>query len=374
MRLSDFNFFRLADENIALAPPMHRDECKLMVVHKKSGTIDIFKRDSKGRPKDGSNKKKKEYLDFRNVLDYFKEGDTFVFNDTKVFPARVYANKEKTDSIIEVFVLRELSEEMHLWDALVDPARKIRIGNKLYFRDDSGLVAEVVDNTTSRGRTLRFLYDCSHEEFKQALYKAGSAPIPEYLKAKRDATPEDLEDYQCLFAKNLGAVTAPESGFHFSREMLKRMEIRDINMAYVTMHISLACYNIIDVEDLSKHKPESEQIQVTEEACDIINKAKANGKKIIAVGTNTWRTMEATVGTDGKLKPYKGWTSKFIFPPYNTSLANCMIGNFYHPLSPMLMMECAFGGYELICKAYKLALDNNFKFGCYGDAMLILND
>lgn len=374
MRLSDFNFFKLTDDDIALEPPMHRDECKLMVVHKKSGTIDVFKRDSKGKPKDGSNKKKKEYMDFRNVLDYFEKGDTFVFNDTKVFPARLYANKERTDSTIEVFILRELSEKMHLWDVLVDPARKIRIGNKLYFKEDSGLVAEVVDNTTSRGRTLRFLYDCSDEEFRHTLYKAGAAPIPEYLKARRGTTAEDLENYQCLFAKNLGAVTAPETGFHFSRELLKRMEIRDINMAFVTMHLSLACYGLIDVEDLSKHKPESEQMQVTNETCEIVNNTKAAGKKIVAVGTNTWRTMEATVGTDGKLKPYNGWTSKFIFPPYNNTIANCMIGNFYHPMSPMLMMECTFGGFELIVEAYKLALQHNFKFGCYGDAMLILDD
>lgn len=362
MKLSEFKFFDLKDDDVALYPPMHRDECKLMVIHRKSERIDMFKEDGK------------EYLDFRNVLDYFGEGDTFLLNDTKVFPSRLYGTKEKTDAKIEVFLLRELNREMRLWDVLVEPARKIRIGNKLFFDESGSMVAEVIDNTTSRGRTLRFLYDCDHDEFKESLYALGEAPLPSYIIERRNAEPEDLENFQCIFAKNEGAVTAPVSGLHFSREMMKRMEIKDINTAFITMHSSLANFNPIDVEDLSKHKMDSEQMFISAEACKMVNDTKDNGHHVVAVGTSVIRAAETAVGTDGYLKEYEGWTNKFIFPPYQFSVADCMIGNFYHPLSTLLMVECAFGGYDLVRKAYELALENGYKFGCYGDAILILND
>ena len=374
MKLSEFNFFTLSDENIALKPPYHRDECKLMVVHRKSETIEMFQQDASGKYLDGSNGEDKQYLQFKNVLDYFHEGDTFILNDTKVFPARLYGTKEKTDAEIEVFLLRELNARLKLWDVLVEPARKIRIGNKLFFNENSSIMAEVVDNTTSRGRTLRFLYDCDHDDFKKALYAMGKAPLPEYLTRLRETDDEDQEDFQCIFAKNEGAVTVPASGIHFSREMMKRMEIRDINTAFVTLHTSLASFNEIEVEDLSKHKTESEQMYIGSEACRIINETRDRGNHLIAVGTGAMRAIETAVGTDGYLKEFDGWTSKFIFPPYRFSLADSMICNFYHPLSTLLMTQCAFGGFEIIKEAYLQALDNDFKFGCYGDAMLIVND
>ena len=311
------------------------------------------------------------------MLDYFDEGDTFVFNDTKVFPARLYGTKEKTDAKIEVFLLRELNEEMRLWDVLVEPARKIRIGNKLFFDDTSTMVAEVVDNTTSRGRTLRFLYDCPHDEFKRELFALGEAPLPRYIVDRREsghADPEDMDDFQCIFAKNEGAVTTPATGLHFSREMMKRMEIRGINFAFITLHCGLGCFHDIEVEDLTKHKMDSEQMFVGREACDLVNKTKEQGHHICAVGTSVVKATETAVGTDGMLKEYEGWTNKFIFPPYDFGLADTMIANFYHPLSPLLMETAAFGGYDLIMKAYELALENGYMFGCYGDAMLILND
>ena len=345
-----------------------------MVVHKRSETIEIFKQDADGNYLDGSNGEEKEFLQFKNVLDYFDEGDTFILNDTKVLPARLFGTKEKTDAQIEVFLLRELNTNLRLWDVLVEPARKIRIGNKLFFNDNSSIVAEVVDNTTSRGRTLRFLYECDPDDFKKTLYAMGQAPLPQYITNLRETEPEDLEDFQCIFAKNEGAVTVPGSGIHFSREMMKRMEIRDINTAYVTLHSSLSCFNEIEVEDLSKHKMDSEQMTVTEEACRIINKTRKSGHHLIAVGTSVVRATETAVGTDGYLKEFDGWTSKFIFPPYRFTLADSMICNFYHPLSTLLMTQCAFGGYDLIKEAYHQALENDFKFGCYGDAMLILND
>lgn len=350
MKLSQFKF-KLTEEKIAKFPTENRDESKLMVVHKQSGEI--------------------EHILFKDILKYFDENDVFVFNDTKVFPARMYGNKEKTGACIEVFLLRELREENLLWDVQVDPARKIRIGNKLYFGEDNSMVAEVIDNTTSRGRVLRFLYDGPHDEFKRALYALGEAPIPTYLNRKVDEN--DEARFQTLFAKNEGAVTAPTAGLHFSRELLKRMEIKGIEPAYVTMHCGLGNFREIDVEDLTKHKMESEQMSVSEETTEIVNKAKMEKKHICAVGTTAMRALETVVGTDGLIKPFEGWTNKFIFPPYNFTVADSMISNFQLPESTQLMMTCAYGGYELIMDAYNVALKNDYRFGCYGDAMLIID-
>ena len=380
MKLSQFKF-RLPDELVALEPPFRafenedgtvdkiyrRDECRLMIVHRKSQTIDLFKKDADGKDTE-------EPLMFRDVVNYFDEGDTFVFNDTKVFPARLFGTKEKTDAKIEVFLLRELNEELRLWDVLVEPARKIRIGNKLFFDDDGPMVAEVIDNTTSRGRTLRFLYDCPHAEFKRELYALGSAPLPRYIIDRREATPDDMENFQTIFAKNEGAVTAPSSGLHFSREMLKRLEIRGVNFAFITVHCSLGNFESIEVEDLTKHKMSSEQMIINREACDVVNEAKQTGHHICAVGVSTARATETAVGTDGLLKEYDGWTNKFIFPPYDFGMADSLIANFYHPESTMLMTTAAFGGYDVVMEAYDLAVKHEFKFGCYGDAMLILDD
>ena len=354
MKLSQFKF-KLDPERIAQEPAPFRDECRLMVLHTNSGVI--------------------EHRDhFYDILDYFDEEDVFVFNDTKVFPAHLEGNKEKTGAKIEVFLLRELNEEMRLWDVLVEPARKIRIGNKLYFGEDESMVAEVIDNTTSRGRTLRFLYDGPHEEFKEALYALGEAPLPRQM-ITRKATPQDMEDFQCVFAKHEGAVTAPTSGLHFSKNLLKRMEIRGIEMAFITMHCGLGNFRNIDVEDLSKHKMESEEIHVGYEACRIVNKAKDTGHKICAVGTTVQRTLETAIGEDQRLKEFDGWTNKFIYPPYDFGLADAMVANFYLPYSTLLMLTCAYGGYDLVMKAYKEALhDHRYRFGTYGDAMLILND
>ena len=350
MKLSQFKF-KLTEEKIAKFPTENRDESKLMVVHKQSGEI--------------------EHILFKDILKYFDENDVFVFNDTKVFPARMYGNKEKTGACIEVFLLRELREENLLWDVQVDPASKIRIGNKLYFGEDNSMVAEVIDNTTSRGRVLRFLYDGPHDEFKRALYALGEAPIPNYLNRKVDEN--DEARFQTLFAKNEGAVTAPTAGLHFSRELLKRMEIKGIEPAYITMHCGLGNFREIDVEDLTKHKMESEQMSVTEETTEIVNKAKMEKKHICAVGTTAMRALETVVGTDGLIKPFEGWTNKFIFPPYNFTVADSMISNFQLPESTQLMMTCAYGGYELIMDAYNMALKNDYRFGCYGDAMLIID-
>ena len=380
MKLSQFKF-KLPEELVALEPPYRafenedgtvdklyrRDECRLMVVHRKSQTIDLFKKDAEGNDTE-------EYLIFRDLVNYFDEGDTFIFNDTKVFPARLFGTKEKTDAKIEVFLLRELNEELRLWDVLVEPARKIRIGNKLFFDEDGPMVAEVIDNTTSRGRTLRFLYDCPHDEFKKELFALGAAPLPRYIIDRRDATPEDMENFQTIYAKNEGAVTAPSSGLHFSREMLKRLEIRGVNFAFITVHCSLGNFEGIEVEDLTKHKMSSEQMIISAEACNVVNEAKQNGRNICAVGVSTARATETAVGTDGLLKEYDGWTNKFIFPPYEFGMANSMVANFYHPESTMLMSAAAFGGYDIVMEGYKLALKHEYKFGCYGDAMLILDD
>jgi S-adenosylmethionine:tRNA ribosyltransferase-isomerase len=350
MKLSQFKF-KLPEEQIAQYPAKFRDESRLMVVHKKTGEI--------------------EHRTFKDILEYFDDGDVFIFNDTKVFPARLYGNKEKTGARIEVFLLRELNEDLRLWDVLVDPARKIRIGNKLYFGEDDSMVAEVIDNTTSRGRTLRFLYDGPHDEFKEALYKLGEAPLPNFIN--RPVEEDDAERFQTIFAKNEGAVTAPTAGLHFSRELMKRMEIRGIDFAFITMHAGLGNFRDIDVEDLTKHKMDSEQMFVEADACRTVNKAVDAGKRICAVGTTVMRTIETAVGTDGHLKEFEGWTNKFIFPPYEFSVATSMVTNFHLPYSTLLMLVAAYGGYDLIMRAYDEALKEGYRFGTYGDAMLILD-
>jgi len=354
MKLSQFKF-KLAPDRIAQYPVPFRDECRLMVLHTKSGII--------------------EHRDhFYDILEYFDDKDVFVFNDTKVFPARLEGNKEKTGAKIEVFLLRELNPSMRLWDVLVEPARKIRIGNKLYFGEDESMVAEVIDNTTSRGRTLRFLYDGPHEEFKEALYALGEAPLPKQI-ISRKAEPQDMEDFQCVFAKNEGAVTAPTSGLHFSKNLLKRMEIKGINMGYITLHCGLGNFRDIDVEDLSKHKMESEEMHVDAEVCRLVNEAKEEKHHVCAVGTTVQRALETAIGADYRLKEFDGWTNKFIYPPYEFGIADSMIANFYMPYSTLLMLTCAYGGYDLVMTAYKEALrDNRYRFGTYGDAMLILKD
>ena len=380
MKLSQFKF-KLPEEQIALYPPhrafenedgtvervYQRDRCRLMVVHRKSEKIDLWKKDFDGNDTD-------EALSFRNVVDYFQEGDTFLFNDTAVFPARLFGTKEKTDAKIEVFLLRELNEELRLWDVLVEPARKIRIGNKLFFDGDGPMVAEVIDNTTSRGRTLRFLYDCPHDEFKRELFSLGSAPIPRYIIDRRPTEPEDMVNFQTIYARHEGAVTAPATGLHFSRELMKIMEIRGFQNAFITLHCSLGCFDPIEVEDLTKHKMNSEQMYVGREACEVVNQAKRAGNKVCVVGVSTARAAESAVGTDGMLKEFDGWTNKFIFPPYDFGLTDALLTNFYHSESTMMMLTAAFGGYDLVFEAYRTALKEGFMFGCYGDAMLILDD
>lgn len=349
MKLSQFKF-KLPEELIAKYPTEERDEARLMVVDRKTGSI--------------------EHKIFKNVIDYFDEGDLFVFNDTKVFPALLYGNKEKTGAKIEVFLLRELNEEHKLWDVLVEPARKIRIGNKLYFGEDESMVAEVIDNTTSRGRTLRFLYDGSHEEFKQALFSLGLTPLPAYMN--RQPEPEDAERYQCIFAKKEGAVVAPAAGMHFSREILKRMEIKGINYDFLTLHFGLGNFREIDVEDLTKHRMDSEQMEVTPELVERVNSTKDQGKAVCAVGASVLRGIASTVSMNGHIKEYSGWTNKFIFPPYDFNVCTSLISNFHLPYSTMLMMVTAFGDYDMIMDAYNLAVKEKYRFGAYGDAMLIL--
>ncbi len=380
MKLSQFKF-KLPEEQVALYPPhrsfenedgtvdriYNRDQCRLMVIHRKRQTIEMFQKDADDNDTD-------QYLTFRDLVKFFDEGDTFVFNDTKVFPARLYGTKEKTDAKIEVFLLRELNEELRLWDVLVEPARKIRIGNKLFFEEDGPMVAEVIDNTTSRGRTLRFLYDCPHDEFKRELFSLGEAPLPRYIIDRRPCTPEDMEQFQTIYARNEGAVTAPASGLHFSRELLKIMEIRGFISAFITVHCSLGAFDPIEVEDLTKHKMNSEQMIISSEACDIVNKAKEEGHRVCAVGVSTLRATETSVGTDGMLKAFDGWTNKFIFPPYEFGLANALIANFYHPESTMMMATAAFAGYDITYEAYKQAVKEGYMFGCFGDALLILDD
>ncbi|MBS1646101.1 MAG: tRNA preQ1(34) S-adenosylmethionine ribosyltransferase-isomerase QueA [Bacteroidetes bacterium] len=349
MKLSAFKF-NLPKELLAEYPSKNRDECRLMVVDRKSGKIFHKK--------------------FKDIINYFDDNDVMIMNDTKVFPARMYGNKEKTGAKIEVFLLRELNQESKLWDVLVDPARKIRIGNKLYFGKDDALVAEVIDNTTSRGRTLRFLYDGDYEEFRNTLYTLGETPLPKYIKRKVEES--DKDRYQTIFAKNEGAVAAPTAGLHFSRELMKRLEIKGVNFGYVTLHVGLGSFRMVEVEDLTKHKMDSEEVVITEETARLVNKAKDEKRRVCAVGTTVMRSIETSVAVSKHLNPYKGWTNKFIFPPYDFSVANCMVTNFHMPESTLLMMTCAFGGYDLIMKAYKEAIKEKYQFYSYGDAMLIL--
>ncbi|MFL9844910.1 tRNA preQ1(34) S-adenosylmethionine ribosyltransferase-isomerase QueA [Flavobacterium rhizosphaerae] len=349
MKLSNFNF-NLPKELLAEFPTENRDESRLMVVNRKEKTI--------------------EHKLFKDIIDYFDEGDVMVLNNTKVFPARLYGNKEKTGARIEVFLLRELNSEQRLWDVLVDPARKIRIGNKLYFGDDDSLVAEVIDNTTSRGRTLRFLYDGSYEEFRKKLTELGETPIPKYIN--REVVPEDAERYQTIYAKEEGAVAAPTAGLHFSKHLLKRLEIKGVDFAEVTLHVGLGTFNPVEVEDLSKHKMDSEELIITQQACDVVNKAKVAKHKVCAIGTTSMRAMESSVSSNKTLNPYVGWTNKFIFPPYDFSVADCMVTNFHTPKSTLLMMISAFMGHDLMRKAYDEAIKEGYRFYTYGDAMLIL--
>lgn len=349
MKLSQFKF-NIPQELIAYHPTPDREESRLMVLNRKDGTI--------------------EHKLFKDVLDYFDDGDAMILNNTRVFPARLIGKKEKTEAKIEVFLLRELNRESILWDVLVDPARKIRIGNKLYFGDDDSLVAEVIDNTTSRGRTLRFLFDGTHEEFKKTIFDMGETPLPKYIK--REAEPEDEERYQTVFAKHEGAVAAPTAGLHFSKQLLKRLELKGVNFAEVTLHVGLGTFRSVEVEDLTKHKMDSEQLIITPEACDVVNAAKDAKKKVCAVGTTTVRAAETSVSTTGHMKPFEGWTNKFIFPPYDFQVPNCMITNFHMPQSTLLMMVAAFAGYDFMREAYDQAVKEKYRFYSYGDAMLIL--
>ena len=349
MKLSHFGF-NLPDELLAEYPAENRDESRLMVLNRKTQTI--------------------EHKMFKDIMDYFEEDDVMIINNTKVFPARLYGNKEKTGARIEVFLLRELNEEQRLWDVLVDPARKIRIGNKLYFGDDDTLVAEVIDNTTSRGRTLRFLYDGSYREFRAKLTELGETPLPKYIR--REVQPEDAERYQTIFAKNEGAVAAPTAGLHFSKHLLKRLEIKGVNFAEVTLHVGLGTFNPVEVEDLSKHKMDSEELIIDSKAVEIVNNGIKNKRRICAVGTTAMRAIESSVSSNGMLNEMEGWTNKFIFPPYDFSIANCMITNFHTPKSTLLMMASAFGGVDFVKKAYQEAIKEKYNFYSYGDAMLII--
>ena len=349
MKLSDFNF-ELPEDRLAEFPAENRDESRLMVLNRKKRTI--------------------EHHQFKDVINFFDEGDVMVLNNTKVFPARLFGNKEKTGARIEVFLLRELNEEQRLWDVLVDPARKIRIGNKLYFGNDDSLVAEVIDNTTSRGRTLRFLFDGSYEEFRKKLKELGETPLPKYIK--REPTADDKTRYQTIYAKNEGAVAAPTAGLHFSRHLLKRLEIKGVDLAELTLHVGLGTFNPVEVEDLSKHKMDSEELIIEQNAVDVVNEAKANKRKICAVGTTVMRGLESSVSSVNTLNTYRGWTHKFIFPPYEFAIANCMITNFHTPKSTLLMMVSAFADPDFIKEAYDVAVKEKYNFYSYGDAMLIL--
>lgn len=349
MKLSQFNF-DLPEELIAKYPTENRDDARLMVIDRATGKI--------------------EHKMFKDVIEYVDEGDVLIMNNTKVFPARMYGNKEKTGAKIEVFLLRELNRDSLLWDVLVDPARKIRIGNKLYFGEDNSLVAEVIDNTTSRGRTLRFLFDGPYEEFKKIITELGETPLPKYIKREVEAS--DEERYQTIYAKEEGAVAAPTAGLHFSRQLMKRLELKGVDFAEITLHIGLGTFRPVEVEDLTKHKMDSEQAEITSECAEKVNTAKRNKKKVIAVGTTSMRAIETSVSTDGMLKPYVGWTNKFIFPPYDFSIADVLITNFHTPLSTLLMMISAFGGHELMMSAYQEAVKEKYRFYSYGDAMIIL--
>jgi len=349
MKLSQFNF-NLPPDLLAMYPSDERDEARMMVIHRDTGKI--------------------EHKLFKELLKYFDDGDTMVLNNTKVFPARLFGRKEKTGAKIEVFLLRELNSELRLWDVMVDPARKIRVGNKLFFGEDNMLVAEVIDNTTSRGRTIRFLYDGNNDEFKNALKQLGEMPLPKYIK--REAEALDRERYQTIYAKHEGAVAAPTAGLHFSRELLKRLELKGVNFAELTLHVGLGTFREIEVEDLSKHKMDAEYFKINQHAADIVNKTIDAKKRICSVGTTTMRCIESAVSAEHYLKPAEGWTKLFIHPPYNYRIANCMVTNFHRPKSSLLIMIAAFMGYDLTMEAYKLAIKENYKFYSYGDAMLIL--
>lgn len=349
MKLHEFKF-ELPEELIATHPARHRDESRLMVVNRATGQF--------------------EHRMFKDILDYFAEGDVFVFNDTKVFPARMYGQKERTGAQIEVFLLRELNKELRLWDVLVDPARKIRVGNKLYF-GESDIVAEVIDNTTSRGRTIKFLFDGTDEEFRKALYELGETPVPKDV-LKRETEEGDKERYQTIFAENIGAVAAPAAGLHFSREVMKRMEIKGVEKAFITMHVGLGTYRHVDVEDLTKHKMDSEQFFVNAEAAQIINKSIDAKKQVCAIGTTTVRALDASVSASSRVKVTQGWNDKFIYPPYEFKIANSLLTNFHLPESTLVMMASAFAGYKLLMAAYEEAIKEKYRFFAYGDAMLIL--
>lgn len=349
MKLSQFKF-NLPQSLVALHPSENRDESRLMVLHKDTGKI--------------------EHKVFKDVIDYFDEKDVMIFNNTKVFPARLYGNKEKTGATIEVFLLRELNKELRLWDVLVDPARKIRVGNKLYFGDEDLLVAEVVDNTTSRGRTIRFLFDGTDDEFRKNIEILGETPLPKYINRKPE--PEDKFRYQTIYAKHEGAVAAPTAGLHFSRELMKRLELKGIEFSEVTLHIGLGTFRQVEVEDLTKHKMDSEQFFINQADADMVNDAIDNKRRVCAVGTTSMRAIESSVSASHHLKPANNWTSKFIFPPYDFSIANSMITNFHTPESTLLMMICAFGGYENVMNAYEVAVKEKYKFYSYGDSMLII--
>lgn len=349
MKLSKFKF-KLPEELIAQYPTDNRDESRLMVLHRKDGKI--------------------EHKKFKDIINYFEDNDTFVMNNTKVFPARLYGNKEKTGAQIEVFLLRELNRESLLWDVLVDPARKIRIGNKLYFGENDDLVAEVIDNTTSRGRTLRFLFDGSYEDFKATITRLGETPIPKYID--RPVEDIDRERFQTIYATEEGAVAVPTAGMHFSRELLKRLEIKGIHFSNVTLHIGLGTFRPVEVEDLTKHKMDSEQMIISQEAADIVNSTKDAKGKVCVIGTTAMRAAETSVSTEGHMKAFDGWTNKFIFPPYDFEIADAMVSNFHNPESTLLMQVAAFGGYDNVMKAYKEAIKEKYRFLAYGDAMLII--
>ena len=349
MKLSQFRL-KIPAELIAQEPATYRDDARMLVLHRKSGEI--------------------EHKKITDIISYFDDGDEFIFNDTKVFPARLFGNKERTGANIEVFLLRELNSQLRYWDVLVDPARKIRIGNKLFFDDSNTIVAEVIDNTTSRGRTLRFLSDYTGEDFRNRLFALGKTPLPSYIN--RPATEEDAERYQTIFASKEGAVAAPATGLHFSKTLLKRMEIRGIGYDFLTSHIGLGCFKDIEVEDLTKHKMESEQIEISEALAEKIDMLHERGSKICAIGTDVMRALETVVGTNGHVKSYKGWTNKFIYPPYEFSVANAFLTNLYFSQSTQLIMAAAFGGYEETLHAYDIAIEEGYRFGDYGDAMLIV--
>ena len=349
MKLSNFNY-ELPKDLLAEYPSDQRDESKLMVLNRKNQKI--------------------EHKSFKDLIDYFNDGDVFVLNNTKVFPARLMGNKEKTGASIEVFLLRELNREQRLWDVLVDPARKIRIGNKLYFGDDDSLVAEVIDNTTSRGRTLRFLFDGNYEDFRSKLLDLGQTPLPKYIK--RNEEEFDKERYQTIYAKHEGAVAAPTAGLHFSKHLLKRLQIKGIDLAEITLHVGLGTFSPVEVEDLSKHKMDSEELFIDVEASNCVNNALKNKNKICAVGTTVMRGLESSVSSMGTLNPYKGWTHKFIFPPYKFSIADSLITNFHMPKSTLLMMVSAFCGHDFMMEAYSEAVKKKYRFYSYGDAMLII--